>query len=135
MRGCWLVGVGIAIVVGCSPAGPKAEVLGTVKLDGQAIGPGWIEFISADRKMSAGGTINADGSYTLVSNPKAKLGPGKFQVSVSVREQPASVNPGDRPPPGKSRIPEKYEQGETSGLEYEVAAGQNTIDVELTSGP
>jgi len=46
---------------------------------------------------------------------------------------PQNVKRGDRPPPGKLLIPEKYEQSTSSGLEYEVTPGKNTIDIELTS--
>jgi hypothetical protein len=123
--------LGVAFFGGCGGGAGQSEVAGTVTLDGKPIGPGWIEFTSPEKKMSASGTINADGSYTLTGNPKTGLAAGKYQVALSVREVPP--NPGDRPPPGKLLIPEKYESGATSGLEFEIASGANKIDVPLTS--
>jgi hypothetical protein len=68
-----------------------------------------------------------------MTSRESGLTPGRYQVSLSIREIPLNVRRGDRPPPGKLLIPEKYELSTTSGLEYEVAPGQNTINVELTS--
>jgi hypothetical protein len=131
MRKSLIAGVLVAFLVGCGGGAPQAEVAGTVTLDDKPVGPGWIEFASRELKTAASGTINADGSYTLSVNPKSGLPAGKYQVALSVREVPANVNPGDRPPPGKSLIPEKYE-GTESGLEFDVTAGANVIDVKLT---
>lgn len=61
------------------------------------------------------------------------LAPGKYKVAVSIRELPQNVKRGDRPPPGKLLIPARYEQNTSSGLEYDVKPGQNTIDIELKS--
>jgi len=123
----------LVALVGCGSVAPKADVSGTVTLDGKAIGPGSIAFVSADGKTAFQGAVNADGSYRLESGPKAGLTAGKYTATVSIHELPANVKPGDRPPPGKSLIPEKYELSATSGLQYEVVPGSNTIDVALTS--
>jgi hypothetical protein len=133
MRLCLVLCLGVALLGGCGRGGAQSEVAGTVTLDGKPIGPGWIEFTSPEKKMSASGTINADGSYSLVGNPKTGLAAGKYQVALEVREAPANANPSDRPPPGKLLIPEKYGLGTTSGLEFEIAAGANKIDVPLKS--
>jgi hypothetical protein len=50
-----------------------------------------------------------------------------------VREPPDFTKDPIRPPPGRSLIPEKYEAAATSGLEFKVAPGHNTIDIELSS--
>lgn len=120
-------------VVGCRGTNLEAEVRGTVRLDGKAIGPGVVVFAPIEGKTPATGTIEASGSYTLKTSREDGLAAGKYRASVSIREMPANVKPGDRPPPGKLLIPEKYELSTTSGLEFEVAPGRNTIDIELSS--
>jgi hypothetical protein len=92
-----------------------------------------VVFAPASGGKPATGSIESDGSYTLNTSREVGLAAGKYNVAVSVREMPQNVKRGDRPPPGKLLIPEKYEQSTTSGLEYEVKPGDNTIDIELTS--
>jgi hypothetical protein len=81
----------------------------------------------------ATGSIESDGSYMLKTSREEGLAAGTYNVAVSIREMPQNVKRGDRPPPGKLLIPEKYEQSTTSSLEFEVKPGENTIDIELTS--
>jgi hypothetical protein len=123
----------LGVVIGCSGTNQESEVSGTVTLDGTAIGPGVVVFAPIEGKTPATGTIDANGSYSLKTSREAGLAAGKYRASVSIREMPANVKPGDRPPPGKLLIPEKYELSTTSGLEYDVVPGSNTIDIALTS--
>lgn len=110
----------------------EATVTGTVTLDGKAIGPGMIVFApTGTDKKPATGSIESDGTYTLMTSREQGLATGTYQVAVSIREMPQNVKRGDRPPLGKSLIPEKYEESTTSGLEYKVQPGKNTINVEL----
>ncbi|HVT28187.1 MAG TPA: hypothetical protein VHE81_09245 [Lacipirellulaceae bacterium] len=69
----------------------------------------------------------------MSTNHEVGLSAGKYKVGISIREVPTNVKRGDRPPPGKLLIPERYEDSATSGLEYDVAPGRNTIDIELKS--
>jgi hypothetical protein len=128
--------VGIAIVAifsGCSGSTMESQVSGTVTLDGSAIGPGTIVFAPVSGGKPATGSIDAGGSYSMKTSREVGLSPGKYQVAVSIREVPQNVKRGDRPPPGKLLIPEKYEQSTTSGIEVDVAPGDNTIDLPLQS--
>jgi len=133
MRHYLWISLFFGIVAGCGGTSQEAEVAGTVTLDAKAIGPGVVVFAPIEGKVPASGTIHADGSYSLVSSHQQGLAAGKYRASVSIREMPANVKPGDRPPPGKSLIPEKYELSTTSGLEYDVTPGKNTIDIRLSS--
>lgn len=118
--------------LGCRQEAMEATVSGTVTLDGNPIGPGTIVFAPAvDEKKPATGSIESDGTYTLVTSRESGLAMGAYNVAVSVREMPQNVKRGDRPPLGKSVIPEKYEESSTSGLHYEVKPGHNTINIEL----
>lgn len=134
MRCAWYVGVVVIFLVGCGGTTQESEVSGTVMLDGKSIGPGVVVFAPIEGATPATGTIQADGSYTLMTSREVGLAAGKYRASISIREQPANVKSGDRPPPGKLLIPEKYELSTTSGLEFEVAPGKNSIDIELTGG-
>jgi hypothetical protein len=83
--------------------------------------------------MPATGSVESNGSYSLKTSRESGLKAGTYRVAVSIREMPQNVQRGDRPPPGKSRITEKYEDDRNSGLKYEVSPGRNTIDVKLSS--
>jgi hypothetical protein len=128
-----LVAILLIALAGCSSR-MAADVSGKVTLDGKAIGPGDVVFTPAGQiNNAATGTIESDGSYFLKTGRTTGLSPGKYQASLSVREPPANFHPGDRPPPGRLLIPEKYQLPNTSGLEFEVQPGRNTIDLALKS--
>ncbi|HEX4414353.1 MAG TPA: hypothetical protein VH107_12040 [Lacipirellulaceae bacterium] len=128
------VAAAIAVFVGCRGGSMESEVSGTVTLDGNKIGPGTIVFapITAHGRPATG-SIASDGTYKLETSRDAGLALGSYRVAVSVRKMPENVKRGDRPPPGKLLIPEKYEDDAKSGLQYDVSPGRNTINVELVS--
>jgi hypothetical protein len=124
----------MAIFVGCHQGSMESDVSGTVSLDGKKIGPGTIVFSPATPgSKPATGSVESDGSYSLKTSRAAGLASGEYRVAVSIRQMPQNVQRGDRPPPGKLLIPEKYEDENTSGLKYQVTPGSNTINVELVS--
>jgi hypothetical protein len=124
----------LAIVAGCGSNSMQSEVSGTVKLDGKPIGPGTIVFVPTEKgRKSGNGLVESEGSYNVKSSRGSGFSPGQYRVAVSIHEMPKNVKRGDRPPLGKSLIPEKYEDETKSGLQYKVEAGRNTIDVELVS--
>jgi hypothetical protein len=92
-----------------------------------------IVFAPVSSGKPATGSIEADGRYDIKTSHEFGLAPGKYKVAVSIREMPKNVRRGDQPPPGKLLIPAKYEQSTTSGLEYDVTPGNNTIDIPLSS--
>jgi len=112
-----------------------ASVSGTVTLDGKTIGPGVVNFSPTDLKSNpAVGTISPDGSYVLKSNRTEGLPPGKYRVAVTVFEQSPEAARGERSnAPPKLLTPAKYDNAETSGFEFDVVTGSNTIDLPLTS--
>ena len=133
LRKLLVVGFLVAALIGCGRGALESEVSGTVTLDGKRIGPGVVVFSPAEGGKPATGSIESNGSYTLKTSRELGLAAGKYAVAVSIREMPAEIKPGDRPPPGKLLIPENYEQSTTSGLEFDVQPGRNTIDIELNS--
>jgi hypothetical protein len=125
----------LTLFMGCNSSSQESQVVGSVKLDGDPIGPGTVVFAPVEGgRKPATGSIDADGNYSLNTSREAGLAAGKYAVAVSIREMPQNVKRGDRPPLGKLLIPEKYEQSSTSGLEYQVEPGTNTIDIELSNG-
>lgn len=133
----WLLVVAALLpvaVAGCSRGGLESEVSGTVTLDGKPVGPGSVVYGSADSRGNvATGPVQHDGAYIMKTSREVGLAAGHYRAAVSIREMPTNLQPGERAPPGKSLIPEKYEAMETSGLEFEVKPGGNTINIELTS--
>jgi hypothetical protein len=123
----------IIMLVGCNRSSQESQVSGSVTLDGSRIGPGMIVFAPLEGGKPATGSIDKNGSYTLNTSREPGLAAGKYKVAVSIRELPENVKRSDQIPPGKLLIPERYEQSTTSGLEYEVEPGRNTIDIDLTT--
>ena len=121
-------------IVGCTGSSMESEVSGTVTLDGQPVGPGAVVFAPVDGQSNpADGAIQLDGSYFLKTSREVGLNPGDYKVSVSVFDQP-EVKPGERSmTPAKLVTPQKYADTETSGLQYPVEPGENTINIELSS--
>jgi hypothetical protein len=126
-------GILVSFLTGCSHSTQESQVSGQVSLDGNRIGPGTIVFAPVDEGTPAIGPIDEEGNYSMSTSHEVGLGAGKYKVAVSVRELPPAIKRGDRVPPGKLLIPEKYEDSATSGLEYDVSPGRNTIDIELKS--
>jgi hypothetical protein len=112
----------------------ESEVSGKVTLDGQPVGPGAVVFAPVDGQSNpADGAIQLDGSYFLKTSREVGLKPGDYKASVSVFDQP-EVRPGERSmTPAKLVTPQKYADTETSGLQYTVEPGENTIDIELST--
>ena len=121
-----------AAMVGCG--GAESTVSGVVSLDGKAVGPGVIVFAPAEGKTNpSDGAIQIDGSYFLKTSRDVGLKAGKYNVGVTVFDQPP-VKPGERSMVVAKRVtPEKFAEPTKSGLQYDVAAGKNTINVELKS--
>ena len=85
------------------------------------------------RSFGARYAIQPDGSYELQTANTAGLRPGKYRVSVTILDQP-DVPRGERSyEVAKSRIPTKYNDINSSGQEFAVEPGSNSIDIKLSS--
>lgn len=128
-RGAALV-VSTFLFVGCSgDAGrglPKSPVSGIVKYK-QELPEGQITFQHATGEMTTV-KFGADGKYTQV----IPRGPNKVIV-VSASSSLTDTKPGKvrSMEVFTSRIPTKYNNFATSGLEYVVTDGENTFDINL----
>ena len=121
--------------LGCGGGNLGAEVSGNVSLDGEPIGPGAVIFAPVGGEENpATGAIQTDGSYFLKTSQERGLRPGKYMVALQINEIPTDLAPGQRDMrPAKSRIPLKYMDVKTSGLEFDVDEGSNTINIEMSS--
>lgn len=123
----------LLILGGCAPdVGGRLAVSGTIKLKGQPIDEGTINFSA--RPGAEGGFAGApirDGRYEI---PAAQgLTPGVYQVRISAPEPGVPVTetaPGQSGPPVKDRVPPQYNANTT--LEFEVKAGaKNQFDFDV----
>lgn len=134
-----LAALAMAVLPGCGPA--KAKVSGTVNFGGQPLPSGTITFQSeaGNKKVKAGNI--ADGKYTITD---LEAGPAKVTVTTTPPPtehaplpnvtpiQPPAGSPAPAPPGKYVAIPKKYGIPDLSGLEYDVKAGDQTKDFDLT---
>jgi hypothetical protein len=120
--------------MGCQQSPLGAEVAGVVTLDGKQLDSGSIVFTPSEGQgNNAFGAVDASGSYFLKSNRTIGLAPGKYKASVAAYER-VEVAPGERSMIEPKLItPQKYRDINSSGLEFEVVPGQNSINIELSS--
>lgn len=101
----------LAFCLGCGDGSNRQQVAGKVIFQGKPLLHGQIEFQPTGKEGTAAGAPIRDGQYSI---PAAKgLAPGTYQVRISsFGDQPPTgggdAPPGDRGPPPKNRIPEKY---------------------------
>ncbi|MBN2295229.1 MAG: hypothetical protein JXM70_22555 [Pirellulales bacterium] len=132
-----LCGVMACVVFGSCGGGPDlpplAPVSGTVTLDGKPIPRGTVQFSPDNSKGTRGapavGRIDSEGRYTLKTAGEDGAIVGFHKVRIEARREPR--NEMDTMPP--SLVPERYMNPDTSGLTFEVKAGEeNKIDLPLT---
>ena len=135
LRLWWLPSAALLIACGCTRSPYDGDVTGTVTLDGKAVGPGIIVFAPTSLEENPSrGNIDDGGRYYLITKHARGLNPGHYRVAVQVYEKGEPLAPGERRLEELEPIvPKKYLEPETSGLEFEVKPGGNTIDIELTS--
>jgi hypothetical protein len=132
------------LLAGCS-GGPKlVPVTGTVTLDDKPLARGTLTLETPGMRPATLTVV--DGKITEATTFKTGDGVpvGKHKVAVSATAEAASAvaaTPGDGKAPGpnymggKSLIPAKYNNPETSGLTADVGPGETTVKFELKSTP
>ena len=110
-----------------------ASVTGTVTLDGKPLTQGTVIF-TPERGRAARGEIGSDGSFTLSTYGESDgASVGTHQVSIIAIEGDEEVGFESSVEP-KWLIPRRYGAAATSGLEFEVEAGeQNEPRFDLSS--
>lgn len=129
-----LTAIGVIAIAGC---GGKhgATVTGKISLDGEPVPRGSVAYFPVAGGPPAVAQISEQGEYRLRTGRDPSLPPGDYQVTVAANEPPREKRSADGgpPPPGPPITPTKYRSKATSGLQYTVESGGNTIDIELTS--
>jgi hypothetical protein len=125
------VTVAVALTLGCGPAGrglPMAKVKGTVKYAGGNIPEGKVVFQHLSGEMT-GIDFGADGVYEL----DVPVGKNKVMVTSLVSNMSEGApGSGRQMEMFTNRLPDKYANFDSSGLEVDVAASGTTFDVNLT---
>lgn len=139
----FLVGISSVVVLGLAGCGSKppfetAKVTGSVTLDGKPVSEGSVVF-NPPRGWPASGELDAQGHFTLSTyedQDGAIVGPHEIAV-IALSGPPPSEDVERMPPaPAKWLMPERYGNRATSGLRYEVKAGEpNEVTLELFTDP
>jgi hypothetical protein len=137
-----------ALTFGCSrgPAGPQGKVSGTVTYKGSPVISGaTVSFISESGGGSAAGTVDGSGNYQLKSMNGDQIPAGKYKVMITppagatlsaeeaMKQSMAGDNKVKRPegPKSEPTIPDQYRVITRTPLNFEVKAGDNSINIEL----
>jgi hypothetical protein len=138
---CVAFGIVVLAMSGCreKPVTTYA-VTGTVYLDKKPLADADITFIPAAGPI-AHGESDAEGKYTMTTIRTGDgVSAGKNMVMVAkfenARHPVPNSNPLKPPSRGRNLIPDIYANTATSGLEFDVVAGQdNKFDIHLLSRP
>ena len=125
----------LAVETGCGRRPALAPVSGRVTLDGRPLGFGSV-MIQPTAGPAARGRIQPDGSFTVgtfAPGDGAIVGPATVRVACYEQQRPGAAAQQGEPTLGKSLIPEKYTQFETSGITTTVAAGMPPLEIPLSS--
>jgi hypothetical protein len=122
-----IVGV-LVLFCGCRPA-LESRVQGSVTLDNAPLQKGTVAFHPVQSGSTAYSSIQADGSYTIVTGTRGGLHPGEYVVTVVATGPPT----GPKDFPAKLLTPARYQSVEKSPLRFTVRRGGNRIDLALKS--
>lgn len=126
-----LIFVGLTLVVGCGSKSGFAPVRGKVTLNDKPLSQGYIATIPKSGRGAYGTISNGEFDLsTFGNNDGASIGTHK----VSIVANAPGRGTGAEAEPGKSFVPERYTNPETSDLTIEVKPGEpNEPTLKLTS--
>lgn len=131
----------LVLLLGCSEGSDIVPVRGSVEFDGKPIAGATVTFVPAGNKGGISkGTTAADGTFELQligQNPLPGAKVGNHSVAISAVEVQApgqgsgkeigSLSMATSAPKVRSLLPEKYGSVTTSGLAFEVKAGEENV--------
>ena len=150
-----LVIVGMALIVGCTPAGPAGPttypVTGTVTMGGSPVEGATVTFIPTAAGSPATGATDAAGKFVLKTGEKDGAATGSYNISVVKYAFAAAAGGGAGPSAdgampsgyggaaadsnqgGKNELPAKFENAASSGLTATVTedGAKNVFDLKL----
>lgn len=133
--------MGLALVAGCGPSGPKTvQVSGTLRIQGKPVEGVEVQFIA--EKFAGLGKTNAEGKYRLAAvpgrnkvsfrkfdggplkdDPGAGMDAGQFAAMQEARSLPTTV---------KQLIPQEYRDPATTKMKFDVPSqGTASADFDL----
>lgn len=122
------------VAAGCSQ---RAEVGGTVTLDGRPLSAGVVTFCPTGDGPSGYAAIGPDGRYVVQVGSRNGLPPGQYVVTVAANVPPAE---GSQPGPGQYSdgitplaTPQVYADREQSPLRATLVSGSQELKLDLTS--
>jgi len=134
----------LLLLAGCPsggglPEGETGTISGTVThKDSPVPADSTVTFMQVGGTGLVGtGTTDAEGKYTITMRDGSAVLVGKYQVSVTPSSPTDGLSPDEimnleKPPESpKPKYDEKFMSPETSGLSFDVSAGENTIDIKL----
>ncbi len=136
------------VLSGCggNEFGPMGSIKGKLTLDGQPLAAGTkVIFMQPTQGYSGFGITDEAGDYTIEWRRSGttydSMPIGKYEVmlvpagTVDVDEMSAEemLAGGPKPAPKSAAIPAKFLRASTSGLAYDVVAGENIINIEARS--
>jgi hypothetical protein len=134
----WSFGIGLAMLVAAvAGCGRRAEVSGTVTLDGVPVTNGVVTFTPRGAGASAYAAIHADGRYTAQTGASVGLAPGDYVVTVAAN-LPAGEGGPTGPGPYSDGIsplstPQRYADRSQSPLRALLKSGTQELRLELSS--
>ncbi len=132
------IGIGLALLVAAvAGCGRRAEVSGTVTLDGVPLTSGVVTFTPRDAGASAYAAIDADGRYIAQTGASVGLAPGDYVVTVAAN-LPAGEGGPTGPGPYSDGIrplstPQRYADRSQSPLRALLKSGTQELRLELSS--
>ena len=137
--GPWIGLLVCVVAAGCgrqSDLPPTAEVSGTVKVDGRPLARGAVKFVPDATKGTKGppgvGYIDEEGHYEITTAGIQGAVVGHHKIGVEAEEEYDET----KISVGRSLIPRRYNNPDTSRLAAEVKEGEkNEIPLELSSRP
>lgn len=123
----------LLLLAGCSDADSPAGITGKVRLGDQPVTSGSVVFVTESGEKFTSG-IGIDGTYRIRA-----ITPGPARIMVIAHERSpfkeTAGGPDDKrpasPPPTEVKIPPRYGQIQSSGLNYTVRKGKQKWDIEL----
>ena len=137
----WVLSV--TALIGCGQSGPAVHpVSGTVTVGGKPVQNVQVTFMPTEpSRPIASGNVDADGRYVLTSGATNRSGAvaGAYKVVLSQLDGASqqeldaryTSGTGGPPPVPKAAFPDEYKSAETSPKQVDVAAGSNTINIEI----
>jgi len=119
--------------LGCSdPSGGREAVSGEIRLKGQPLDQGTIQFLPAEGQDTTSGGLIQQGKYTVEKMKGLK--PGRYKVVITSGDPKEHAPPGELPgapfPVAKERIPREYNTESKQEIEVK-RGGRNKFDIDI----